>query len=68
MGIKEGLAASRARAGISALVSVIPRTATLIEGESRRNVPVTALEVGQSVVQDVLAPFVANSTGRLRRF
>ena len=46
----EGLAARRARAGIRSLVSLLPRTATLIEGEDRREVPVESLDVGQVVL------------------
>lgn len=46
----EGLAARRARAGIRSLVSLIPRTATLIDGEVRRDVPVERLQVRQTVL------------------
>ncbi|MFM9848043.1 MAG: heavy metal translocating P-type ATPase [Hyphomicrobiaceae bacterium] len=46
----EGLAASRARAGIRSLVKLIPRTATLIDGEVRREVPVERLELAQVVL------------------
>lgn len=49
----EGVAAGRARAGIRALVALVPKTAFLIEGEEEgaqtREVPASSLRVGQVV-------------------
>ncbi|WP_102124887.1 heavy metal translocating P-type ATPase [Deinococcus planocerae] len=45
----EGIAAGRARAGIRALAALAPKTALLLEGTQTREVPVEALQVGQSV-------------------
>ncbi|MET3792195.1 heavy metal translocating P-type ATPase [Aquamicrobium terrae] len=48
--VLEGLAAARARSGIKALGSLIPRTAMVEEGGSLREVPTDQLAVGQTVV------------------
>ncbi|MBB5234276.1 heavy metal translocating P-type ATPase [Deinococcus budaensis] len=45
----EGIAAGRARAGIQALAALAPKTALLVEGGERREVPADALAVGQTV-------------------
>ncbi|MEQ1864104.1 MAG: heavy metal translocating P-type ATPase, partial [Micropepsaceae bacterium] len=45
----EGVAAARARRSISALSSLAPKTARLIEGETVREVPPTDLRPGQMV-------------------
>ncbi len=45
----EGIAAGRARAGIRALSSLTPKTATLLTDSGTRTVPIDALEVGQTV-------------------
>ena len=46
----EGLAASRARAGIRSLLGFMPRTAAVIDGEGTRAVPIEQVEVGQLVL------------------
>lgn len=48
--VLEGVAASRARKSISALGELAPKTALLIEGESKNEVPVEALLPGQLVL------------------
>ncbi len=48
--VMEGVAASRARAGIGALTALMPRTALLVEGEAVRPVPAAAVQVGQVVL------------------
>lgn len=45
----EGYAAGRARAGIRALTALAPRTATLLEGDTTREVSAASLQVGQVV-------------------
>ncbi|KQQ13826.1 ATPase [Methylobacterium sp. Leaf121] len=47
----EGFAAGRSRAGIKALVGLVPKTARLVEGDgSVREVPAAALVIGQTVL------------------
>jgi len=46
----EGFAGSRARAGIEALGSLVPRTAMLVEGGTAREVPSASLKVGDLVL------------------
>ncbi|GAA3846502.1 heavy metal translocating P-type ATPase [[Pseudomonas] carboxydohydrogena] len=46
----EGIAAGRARAGIKALIDIIPRTALLQSGLSVETVPVEALAIGDTVI------------------
>ncbi|SDD95458.1 heavy metal translocating P-type ATPase [Belnapia rosea] len=46
----ENVAAGRARAGIEALGSLVPRTALLIEGGAAREVPAARLKVGDLVL------------------
>ncbi|WP_235907604.1 heavy metal translocating P-type ATPase [Siccirubricoccus phaeus] len=46
----EGVAASRARAGIEALGALVPRTALLVEGGTAREVPAASLKVGDLVL------------------
>ncbi|MFD2263499.1 heavy metal translocating P-type ATPase [Lacibacterium aquatile] len=46
----EGVAAGRARAGIKALVDLVPRTARKVIGETVETVPVESLAVGDIVV------------------
>jgi Cd2+/Zn2+-exporting ATPase len=48
--VMEGIAAGRARAGVSALTATVPRTAWLVEAEGVRPVPVAAVAVGQVVL------------------
>jgi Cd2+/Zn2+-exporting ATPase len=48
--VMEGIAAGRARAGVSALTATVPRTAWLVEAEGLRPVPVAAVAVGQVVL------------------
>ncbi len=48
--VLEGLAAARARSGIKALGSLIPRTAMVEDGNSLREVPTDRLAIGQTVV------------------
>lgn len=48
--VLEGMAAARARSGIKALGSLIPRTAMVAEGNSLREVATDALAIGQTVV------------------
>jgi Cd2+/Zn2+-exporting ATPase len=48
--LMEGIAAGRARAGIHALTTLMPRTAWLIEGDDVRQVPAAAVQVGQMVL------------------
>jgi Cd2+/Zn2+-exporting ATPase len=48
--VMEGIAAGRARAGISALTATMPRTAWLVEDGGLRPVAAAAVEVGQVVL------------------
>ncbi|MBU6499344.1 MAG: heavy metal translocating P-type ATPase, partial [Rhodospirillales bacterium] len=48
--VLEGVAAGRARAGIRALSALNPRTALLVEDGAPREVPASALQVGQVVL------------------
>jgi Cd2+/Zn2+-exporting ATPase len=48
--VMEGIAAARARAGVSALTATVPRTAWLLEVEGVRQVPVAAVAVGHVVL------------------
>jgi len=45
----EGYAASRARASIRALASIVPRTALLVDGDKVREVEMASLVVGQHI-------------------
>ena len=46
----EGVAAGRARAGIEALVKLVPRTALRLRGTETETVPVEALSIGDVVI------------------
>jgi len=46
----EGVAAGRARAGIEALVNLVPRTALRLRGAETETVPVEALAIGDAVM------------------
>ncbi|PZW39855.1 Cd2+/Zn2+-exporting ATPase [Humitalea rosea] len=46
----EGVAAQRARAGIKALVALVPRSARRIEGAEIRTIPVEALRIGDIIL------------------
>lgn len=46
----EGVAAGRARAGIEALINLVPRTALRLRGAETETVPVDALAIGDIVV------------------
>ena len=48
--VMEGIAAGRARAGVSALTATVPRTALLVEGAGVRQVAAAEIEVGQVVL------------------
>jgi Cd2+/Zn2+-exporting ATPase len=48
--VMEGIAAGRARAGVSALTATVPRSAWLLEVEGVRQVPVATVGVGQVVL------------------
>lgn len=48
--VLEGLAAARARSGIKALGSLIPRTAMVEDGNKLHEVPTDRLSIGQTVV------------------
>jgi Cd2+/Zn2+-exporting ATPase len=48
--VMEGIAAGRARAGVSALTATIPRTALLVDKAGIRPVPAEDIEVGQIVL------------------
>ncbi|WP_323038976.1 heavy metal translocating P-type ATPase [Gemmobacter sp.] len=46
----EGVAAGKARDGIRALAGLVPRTALLEEGGTSREIPASALRIGQTVL------------------
>ena len=46
----EGLAGSRARAGIEALGALVPRTAMLVDGATAREVPAASLQIGNLII------------------
>lgn len=48
--VLEGLAASKARAGIKALGALVPKTALVEDGQGLREIPAEMLTVGQTVV------------------
>ncbi|MGA0542208.1 heavy metal translocating P-type ATPase [Neotabrizicola sp. VNH66] len=48
--VLEGLAAARARSGIKALGSLVPRVATIEEAGTLREVPAASLQIGQVVL------------------
>ena len=48
--VLEGVAANKARDGIRALANLVPKTALLEEGGTTREVPVSALAIGQTVL------------------
>lgn len=48
--VLEGLAASKARAGIRALADLVPKTALLEEDGQLREIPAAALRIGQTVL------------------
>lgn len=48
--VLEGVAASKARAGIRALADLVPKTALLEEDGQLREVPASSLHIGQSVL------------------
>jgi Zn2+/Cd2+-exporting ATPase len=48
--VLEGVAANKARDGIRALANLVPKTALLVEGAGTREVPASALAIGQTVL------------------
>jgi Cd2+/Zn2+-exporting ATPase len=48
--VMEGIAAGRARAGVSALTATVPRTALLVEEAGVRQVPASTIEIDQVVL------------------
>lgn len=49
-GLLEGVAAGRARAGIKALIDLVPRTALRVRGEQVETIPASALAIGDIAV------------------
>jgi Cd2+/Zn2+-exporting ATPase len=48
--VLEGVAANKARDGIRALATLVPKTALLVDGTGTREVPAERLEIGQTVL------------------
>jgi Cd2+/Zn2+-exporting ATPase len=48
--VLEGVAAGKARDGIRALASLVPKTAQLVTGDTTREVPAASLTIGQTVL------------------